>query len=88
MSTYKKVPNKISNKVNSEGKKIIENKEVVNQMFVNGSKSCFMTLKDHKTNFLNPKVRLLNPPKNEIGRISKSILDKINTSLRNLIKVN
>ena len=58
-------------------------------MFVNGSNSCFITLKDHKPNFLsNPKVRLLNPTKSELGRITKSILDKINTSLRNLIKAN
>ena len=58
-------------------------------MFVNGSNSCFITLKDHKPNFLNnPKVRLLNSAKNELGRISKSILDRIYTSLRNLIKVN
>ena len=55
-------------------------------MFVNGSDSCFITLKDHKPNFLNnPKVHLLNPAKNELG---KSILDGVNTSLRNLIKVN
>ena len=88
-SAYKKVSDKISNKVNADGKKIIENKAVVNRMFVNGSNSCFITLKDHKPNFLNnPKVRLINPAKNELGRISKSILDRINTSLRNLIKVN
>ena len=48
-----------------------------------------MNLKDHKLNPLNnTKVRLLNPAKNELGRISKSMLDRINTSLRNLIKVN
>ena len=88
-STYKKVSDKISNKVNADGKKIIENQEVVNRMFANGSNSCFITLKDRKPNFLkNPKVRLLKPAKNELGRISKSILDKINTSLRNSIKVN
>ena len=89
MPAYKKVSDKISNKVNADGKKIIENKAVVNRMFVNGSNSCFITLKDHKPNFLNnPKVCLLNPAKNELGRISKSILDRINTSLRNLIKGN
>ena len=48
-----------------------------------------ITLKDRKPNFLNyHKVRLLNPAKNELGRISKSILDRINTSVRNLSKVN
>ena len=48
MSTYKKIPDKISNKGNADEKKIIENKEVVNRMFI--------TLKDHKTNFLNISV--------------------------------
>ena len=56
-STDKKIPNKISNKVNADGKKIIENKEIVNRLFVNGRNSCFITLKDHKPHFLNnPKV--------------------------------
>ena len=58
-------------------------------MFVNGSNSCFITLKYHKPIFLNsPKVRLLNPAKNELGIINKSILDGINTSLQNLTRVN
>ena len=55
--TYKKIPDKISNKVNADGKKIVDNKEVTNRLFVNGRKSCFITLKDHGTHFLNnPKV--------------------------------
>ena len=53
----KMIPIKISNKVNADGKKIIENKEIVNRLFVNGRNSCFITLKDHKPHFLNnPKV--------------------------------
>ena len=57
-STNKKIPDKISNKVNADGKKIIENKEIVNRLFVNGRNSCFITLKDHKPHFLNnPRVR-------------------------------
>ena len=56
-STYKKISDKISNKVNADGKKIVENKEVVNRLFVNGRNSCFITLKDHKRHFLNnPKI--------------------------------
>ena len=48
---------KITKKVNADGKKIVENKEVVNQLFLNGRNSCFITLKDHKPQFLNnPKV--------------------------------
>ena len=56
-STYKKIPHKISNKVNAGGKKIVENKEVVNRLFVNGRNSCFIMVKDLKPHFLNnPKI--------------------------------
>ena len=49
----------------------------------------FFTLMDHKENFQNnPTVRLINPAKNDIGRISKVILDKINSSLIKQLKVN
>ena len=49
----------------------------------------FFTLKDHKENFQNnATVRLINPANNDIGRISKVILDKINSSLIKQLKVN
>ena len=67
----------------------MENKTALDRMFINGKNNCFITLKDHKENFLNnPKTRLLNPAKNELGRISKARLDKINLNLRNATKVN
>ena len=66
---------------------MVENKEVVNRLFVNGRNSCLITLKDHKPHFRNnPKVPQLNPAQNELERISKFILHR--TSPRNLIKVN
>ena len=36
----------------------------------------------------NPKTRLLHPAKNELGRISKAILDNINLNLRNTTEAN
>ena len=58
-------------------------------MFINSKNNCIISLKDHKENFLsNRKTRLLKPAKNELGRISKAILDKINLNLRNATKVN
>ena len=40
-------------------------------------------MKDHKPNFKNnPKVRLINSAKNEIGLISKNILCKKHNKLR------
>ena len=57
MSTYKKIPNKISKEFNADGKKIAENTEVVNRLFVNGRDSCFITLKVLEPHFLNtPKI--------------------------------
>ena len=56
-STYKKLPDKISNNVNADEKKINENKKVVNRFFVNRRNSCLISLKDHKPHFLkNLKV--------------------------------
>ena len=43
---------------------LIQNKEVVNQMFVNGKNISFIPFKDHKTKFLsNRKVPLQNTAK-------------------------
>ena len=47
------------------------------------------TLKDHKENFTNhPTTRLINPSKNEIGRINKHILDQLNTELVSKLSAN
>ena len=50
-STYGKVPDKISNKIKAEDKRIMENKTALNRMFINGKNNRFITLKEHKTNF-------------------------------------
>ena len=49
-------------------------------MFVNGKQNCFIKN--------NPIVRLFNPAKNELRRISKTILDKVNVNLRNSLRLN
>ena len=39
-----------------------------------------MTLKDHKNNFRsNRTCRLINPSKNELGKVSKQLVEKINS---------
>ena len=49
----------------------------------------FISLKDHKENFENnPKCRLINPAKSESGKLSKIILDKINSNLRKILNLN
>ena len=88
-ATYKKVNSDIKVNINEEGKQIAKKAGVLEKMEINGTSNCFITLKDHNENFANkPTVRLINPAKNEIGRISKSILDHINTKLRTSLGVN
>ena len=67
----------------------MRNHDVYDKIKINGSSGCFISLKDHKENFINiPTVRLLNPAKNEVGRISKIILSQSNIELKNKLLVN
>ena len=51
--------------------------------------NAFITLKDHKYDFSNnPKCRVINPTKPELGKVSKSIIKKQNKIVREQIKVN
>ncbi len=52
-------------------------------------REAFISLKDHKENFENNlKCRLINPAKSESGKLSKIILDKINSNLRKILNLN
>ena len=87
-STYKKANNNIKKRrINMSGKNLMRYKEVIKRMETNEEGNSFITIKDHKENFDNhPTVRLINPAKNELGRISKLILDK--KSVKNLSWIN
>ena len=88
-SKYKKTNTKIKDKINKKGKEILKNKEAIHRLHINEESNCFLTLKNYKENFQNnPTVRLNNTAKNDIGRINKVILDKINPSLIKQLKVN
>ena len=51
--------------------------------------NAFVSLKDHKPNFSsNPKCRLINPAKSEMGKISKYFLEQLNSKVRDLSLVN
>ena len=66
---YKKVTPNTTNPIEVEAKSIAK-------------REAFITLKDHKPNFVNnPTCHLINPAKSEMGKISKQILDRINTNI-------
>ena len=53
------------------------------------NKECFVTLKDHKKNFIGrPECRLISPAKNELGRVVKIKLEEINREIRYTTGVN
>ena len=88
-STYKKTSGKIKEEIEKCGKKFASDKGVIDRMERNGDSECFITLKDHKPNFNNrPTTRLINPSKNEVGRLSKVILDDINLKVQEALGVN
>ena len=81
---YKKAsPHQVENVENGQ-RKIVVQLDLQDRVFATTQRQAFATLKDHKEQFQNnPKVRLINPSKPEIGRIAKQILEKINTAVRN-----
>ena len=87
--TYKKANVNIERNINKEAKTISENFNVDDRMEIMAKRQAFFTLKDHKENVqINPKCRLINPTKSEVGIISKRILEGINNNLRNVLNVN
>ena len=49
----------------------------------------FISLKDHKSNFQSTlPCRLINPSKSDIGKVSKSILDRTNQNFRDKLQLN
>ena len=88
-STYRKANSNIKKQISKTGKNLMRDKEVKKRMEPNEEGNIFFTIKDHKENFSNHlTVRLINPAKNELGRISKLILDQINKKISQKFELN
>ena len=71
--------------INEELRNISSNLYIGNRLHVMAETEAFISLKDHKDNFeSNPKYRLINPAKTELGKESKIILvvGSINQEIR------
>jgi hypothetical protein len=87
--SYKKEKKQTFDKINKEHIKIAKKLDIDDRLFKTSQQDCFVTLKDHKTNFREkPQVRTLNPAKPELGRISKQILDEKIGAIRVKSKLN
>ena len=86
---YRKSKDEEVASINEEAKIIACKLNLHNRMECYPNKPAFITLKDHKENFNNnPKCRLINPAKSEMGKVSKFHLDKINMKIRTSTSLN
>ena len=86
---YKKEKHQTAASIVNECKSIAKKLHIENRLRPTIEKPAFITIKDHKENFENNmKCRLINPTKTEIGRVSKYILERINTDIRSKCKLN
>ena len=75
---YKKIDPGVVKNITKDDKKVAAKLDLDDRIYVTSDRQCFITIKDHKLNYINnPTCRLLNPTKSEIGKISKQKLEKI-----------
>lgn len=81
-AVYKRAQESDIIKVTNEAKNIADELNLGDRIESLAKKEAFITLRDHKKNFdTKPKCRLINPAKSELGRISKVILDRVNSEV-------
>ena len=69
-------------RVNMKSRDIAEQLKLDNRMQKYATTECFITLKDHKDNFVSrPQCRLINTAKNDLGRVVKIKVEKINREI-------
>ena len=87
--TYQKAPKKLEKAINLEVKSIAKSLKLADRIDHLATTEAFITLKDHKENFVNkPTCRLINPTKTELAKISKKIIEDISKQLIEKLKGN
>ena len=87
--TYKKGQKHAITKINAGTLKIVKNLGIEDRVERLQETNAYITAKDHKDDFENkPSFRLINPSKSDIGKISKLILDRVNSDMKTAIEAN
>ena len=85
---YKTAEEDAYDKINEEARVIASKLGIADRMDAMTRRETFITLKDHKENFESGlPCRLINPAKSEMGRVSKRVLDSINSKLKGRLNV-
>ena len=87
--TYRKSTPWLEKTINMEAKCIAKEINLDDRIDSLAKNPASITLKDHKPNFSSSlPCRLINPSKNELGKVSKVLLENINKRLIELLNVN
>ena len=69
--------------INNDTRKFARSLDIGDRMESHSQANAFLTIKDHKEDFPNTvKCRVINPACNNLGEVSKRVLDEINTTCR------
>ena len=75
--------------INEDTKKHARSLQIVDRMERHSESNAFLTIKDHRPEFPNTmKFRIINSASNNSGKVSKRVLDKINTKCGTASSVN
>ena len=85
--TCKKTDKKSVRAINVDAKKIAKDLELEDRIEKMQKSECYVTVK-HKEDFPHKICQLINPSKSDIGKLSKIILDKINSDVLSSVQVN
>ena len=86
--TYEKTNEFKVKTINKSAKKIANRLDLEDRIETLQENESYISIKDHKDNFpYKISCRLINPSNSDIGKISKVIIDKINTKLLEVSKV-
>ena len=77
------------NNIDSQAKSIAQELNIDDSTQQIAKQQAFIILKDHKDNFASHSTcRFINPVQSELGKVSKQILDNINSQIRKTTKLN
>ena len=63
---YRKAPPDLEKELNGEAKMLAHRLGIVDRVEKYNTKNCFITIKDHKSDFkINPECRLISPAKTD-----------------------
>ena len=88
-SEYKKTENRKVHYVNKEASQITMKLDIADRIDTYTESNAYITIKDHKTNFPGRiQCRLINPAKSNLGKISKTILEKAVKEIKQKTQLN